>query len=134
MVETDNRHCVKLLPTTQRADGESAAERKDMRLFRAILNKRSADNMESSGDGDQVESDVTMRRLQQEKRKHSVLTEDIALTEHQQRQHRERQMLSSLSSTPRHKKQRIHSMLALFYFMPISWLTATVRFLKFADF
>lgn len=128
-VETDKRHSVRLVhsPTASQDDdddGKGGNKKKD--LFRSILERLSVDNIRDSEDENAEIEDAAMKRIESEKRKVSVFTEDIPLTSAQRWTLKANEAISSI---PKLKKQKMHSMLALFYFMPPAWIIAVTAFL-----
>jgi len=103
--------------------------KKDLNFFKKILDKLNTMNIES--EDDENDNDLGMEIIKEEKKKVSNFMEDIPLNEDQKLENERFKFNQSISSKPRHKKQKIHSMLALFYFMPISWFTAVVAWIIF---
>lgn len=108
-------------------NGKSSTK-KDLNFFKKILDKLNTMNLES--DDDENDNDLGMEIIKEEKKKVSNFMEDIPLNEDQKLEN-ERKFNQSISSKRRNKKQKIHSILALFYFMPISWFTAMVAWTIF---
>ena len=119
-VDTDKRHSVQLVPTVQNADDGQSAKK---HLFRSILEKLSVDNIRDSEDENAEIEEISVFT---EKQKVSAFTEDIPLNDRQEWTLR---ASAAISSIPKLKKQKMHSMLALFYFMPPAWIIAVSSFL-----
>eukprot|EP01083_Nonionella_stella_P105867 304810_1 len=117
IVETNKRHRVRVISNPQNGKIKH-------NVFESILNKLSAAHSEAEND-----SDSGINLIKKEQRKVLTLTEDIPLND-EQKEEQKRSRNEAISST-KHRKQKMHSMLAIFYFMPISWLTAITAFICF---